>query len=548
MAKQTWTIMVYMAGDNNLSSDMAYSLNEITDLSADLGIQGGDEVKMTAFYDSGSITMPTFYFDLSNPGNPTRYLAAKTNRPYRTTWERRREEEARNAGDGVEKEEENLEINSAQAYSIMNFVDWCVNEKSYKADNYALIFSGHSFGFHGHSFLRDESSASYMTIPKFKWTLEQINGTKLLNRKISILGFDSCVMSMLETAYEFREFADFMVASEGSIPNAGWSYGNIIRKLSVKDDAADAKTVAQKLVRAYVERHKYTENGQSSAIGGNSIDISAWDLSKVRSLAVAANELGKVFHSKLNLPTKKDGFDEVDLVVYEQLNRAILQSHWNSQTYMHNQCIDLKDFCLQMRIELSCLGNQVMTIFPEVTQIDNEVRSNLATQIQEIENACDSVIEAVDNCILLCGFSGEDYQFSNGVSLFFPWSELSYVITRSRYEKLEFTENIGRNWDDFLAFYVCLATKRLPRGFDFPKVFEVLSSQENLNRDNLPLKRDNLPLKRDNLPLKRGEVGNYLEHFGKMKNFPLQWDVSGYSHEFETKSVCQYFEWLKSKK
>ena len=39
--------------------------------------------------------------------------------------------------------------------------------------------------------------------------------TVLLGKRLSILGFDSCVMGMLEVAYQFSPFTDTMIASEG---------------------------------------------------------------------------------------------------------------------------------------------------------------------------------------------------------------------------------------------------------------------------------------------------------------------------------------------
>ncbi len=544
---QEWTIMVYMAGDNNLSSDMAYALGEIKSVANDLGITPNDRVSFLAYYDSGALTVPSFNFDFTNPAAPIRKITNKeTIKRFRTKNELKALA-AKHAG--VTVEDESVETSSATAYGIMNFVDWCINQQGHKATNYALIFSGHSFGFHGTSFMRDENPVSYMTIDRFKWALEQVVGEQLLGQKIGILGFDSCVMSMLEIGYEFRALADFLVASEGSIPNAGWGYGNIIRHFAANTSPKEAREVAEQLVKSYIERQ------QDSAIGGQSIDISAWDLGKVEAVAKAVNDLGKTLYTKLNLPAKGNDLLAADIVVYEQLNRALLQSHWNCQTYMHDQCVDLKDFCQQLLIEHLCLEKQIETIFGAAAiagETGNVIRENFWQQIAEIKTALQNVISAIDACVVLCGFCGEEYQFSNGISLFFPWSELAYFITKSRYEILEFTKEIGRSWDDFLAFYVCLATKRLPRkeGWSFQIGFEKLtelSAEQSLNRDNLPFKRDNLPFKRDNLPFKRGESGGYLEYFGRLKNFPLYWDVSGYAKDFNEDSGCKYFEWLQNR-
>ena len=43
----------------------------------------------------------------------------------------------------------------------------------------------------------------------------------LLGKKLDVLGFDSCVMGMLEVGYQFNNVAKTLIASEGSVPSAG---------------------------------------------------------------------------------------------------------------------------------------------------------------------------------------------------------------------------------------------------------------------------------------------------------------------------------------
>ena len=50
--------------------------------------------------------------------------------------------------------------------------------------------------------------------------------------KIDVIGFDACLMAMLETAYALRDSGSVMVASEELEPGDGWSYDNFLRRLS----------------------------------------------------------------------------------------------------------------------------------------------------------------------------------------------------------------------------------------------------------------------------------------------------------------------------
>jgi hypothetical protein len=63
--------------------------------------------------------------------------------------------------------------------------------------------------------------------------------------------------------------------------------------------------------------------------------------------------------------------------------------------------------------------------------------------------------------VLKSCYSGAAYQYSYGVSIYFPWSQIS-----SRYENLDFVKDSStRGWLQFLKTYTEL-TRRRPRGFD----------------------------------------------------------------------------------
>ena len=59
--------------------------------------------------------------------------------------------------------------------------------------------------------------------------------TELIGQKLDILGFDSCVMGMLEVGYQFYDVAKTMISSEGSVPSAGWTYAKILGCLGRED-------------------------------------------------------------------------------------------------------------------------------------------------------------------------------------------------------------------------------------------------------------------------------------------------------------------------
>ena len=63
--EKEWTIMVYMAGDNNLSEYMAHALGDIGDVGYGLRRPSENNVNLMAFIDSSSLTTPSHYIDFS---------------------------------------------------------------------------------------------------------------------------------------------------------------------------------------------------------------------------------------------------------------------------------------------------------------------------------------------------------------------------------------------------------------------------------------------------------------------------------------------------
>jgi len=398
--------MIYMAGDNNLSADMAYALADIREVMRDKG----DKLNLMVYYDGAAIDAPTFYCDFTDYDNPVFIPARTVRKAFKTN---------RNQNDFPEFDE-----NTAAVTSVRNFVNWCVNDtsivyeknghlltetcKGKSAEKYALIFSGHSSAFQNLSLMVDSSSNYYMTIPKLRWALEDMTDPQgsLLKQQIDILGFDSCQMGMAELAYEFSKSAKILVASEGNLPSAGWSYGSILSNLiSPESDevVVDEKEVARGFVQQYIEKQS------EFLIGGVSVDIAALDLTdnKIDTVIKNLNTLGNSLIEQLH---------NSDTKIREELEKVIQLAHLECQTYMFDQNVDLKDFC---GILLRHIGN-----FSEDTKL--------------IED-CGNLIKAIDDCVLLCGFSGGAYQFSNGISAFFPWTIRSYFMSKGNYTKLKAT-------------------------------------------------------------------------------------------------------------
>lgn len=494
--------MIYMAGDNNLSTDMAYALEQIKSVTSHT-----DKINIFVYYDGFSSNVPTMYCDFSEQNVINYYRSFKI-----------KDKLIKREG-----ETDQVNENSASVNNIINFVDWCVNKvehtvehtvenkvekvtvKGRRANRYAMIFSGHSFGFQDQGLFRDEKANYHMTLRKLRWMFERITKKEpelhhiakiqqmeetenwspekyiertspILGQKLSILGFDSCVMSMLEIGCQFREIAETMVASEGSIPNAGWSYaqmllGKIVSSNAevtntasvssansveipnggalVSDDGDDdvfiqylpsSKAIAAGFVEAFIiHQNKFS-------LADISVDMSAWDLTKV-------GELENALHDMVESILKC--FEDENSIAYKQLKRILMQTHWECQTYMFDQNIDLGDFC-------KLLAAEIESVKTEFQSLDKATYDKEISVLVNLGDLCKKVYEKIIDCIILSGFSGGEYQFSTGISMFFPWSWASYKVSRANYERLTFVQmnKTGKIWNEFLQKYLGKINRR----------------------------------------------------------------------------------------
>jgi hypothetical protein len=458
MNQKEWTIMIYMAGDNNLSVDMAYAMEQIKGVAA----QGADSPNLFVYYDGNSPAIPTLYCDFSEAGKPRYVRSYKVPDKLYTPLSKKENE------------------NAADQRSIINFVDWCVNrvevenedgEVSYgrRADKYALIFSGHSLGFQDIGLFKDETSGKSMKMMDFYWVLCRLTGNKkeldamadregfedenrkaatkkLLGQKLDLLGFDSCVMGMLEVGYQFNDKTKTIIASEGSVPSAGWTYAKILGCLArEKNHNIETRRVAELFVEEFIRsQDAYT-------VGGVSVDMAAWDMSRFDELAGAFDDLADVLI---------DCFADETSRVYRQMERVILQVHWKCQSYMYDQNVDLGDFC-----EL---------LDKECGQVIEDLGGGDDLEILEgVRSMCQVVLKELRKAVIQSGFSGGGYQYSNGISIFFPWSREGYEVSKKNYESLFFAKEAKRrrkSWTVFLKKYLYEVTLRQSE----PANFEVV--------------------------------------------------------------------------
>jgi hypothetical protein len=384
------------------------------------------------------------------------------------------------AVDGPKEKEEFNEINTGNPGALSGFIQWAIADPKKQRDEtvlgdcrakyHALILSGHGSGATGDRFLADESSQDTLTIKELHRALSDarllvaLTGNRSLSastlkRRLSrvkkeaednsrdlpeefkfnseklpedfkfdpkdfrfnILGLDACFMSMAEVCYQIRNHVDFVVGAEGFEPEFGWPYDRVLEKVAdlsgeLKEEEEKEVTpeiLARAMVEVYVDHYADYEK-----TAGRAIDLAAIDTSRVEGLVEPVTNLASQLTEALDS---------------RFLREQIVLAHWEAQSFKFQEYVDLKDFC-----------DRLMT---RLKKLSRRTPKNQQGLRKEIVGTCSEVDKAVKQCVVLSMCCGWQYQFSYGLSIYFPWASVA-----DRYEDLAFVSKT--KWDEFLKSYI----------------------------------------------------------------------------------------------
>jgi len=244
----TWTVMVFLNGDNDLENQAIADLNSME------MVGSTDKVKIIVQYDSLQ-------------GSTVRYLIRKDTNPIEIT---------------SPVLQELGEVNMGDAANLVDFIGFC--GKNYPADKYALILWNHGSGIKGKNISFDQTSFNdSISIPELGQALLEAKAT--LGAPINFLGMDACLMAMVEIAYEIRESSHLLIASQESVPGEGWDYASLLGSLTV-NSAMDEIQLAQIAADSYI-----------SQFPSENINISVTDLNRLDQLTAEIGQLSRAIFS-----------------------------------------------------------------------------------------------------------------------------------------------------------------------------------------------------------------------------------------------------------
>lgn len=246
----------------------------------------------------------------------------------------------------------------------------------------------------------DDNARDFLDSVELKRVLKLLKQT--LRRKIDVLGMDACLMNMAEVAYQVREGADFLVGSEEVEPGEGWPYHTILADLATQPTLSP-REVSAALVNRYLAAYNARDGVTQSAL----------DLAQSETLRTAVDQLAQALLPSLADPTAR---------------AAIVQARTQVQSYAMPAYIDLVDFC-----------NLLSPQFPQ----------------SPISAACQAVLTATNTgqFVVASGYKGKPVSHSYGVSIYFPTDQVS-----SLYRNLDFAKKSV--WDSFLRAFIKATARR----------------------------------------------------------------------------------------
>lgn len=451
--KAAWTVMVYLAGDNNLTSECMFALTEMKQAKL------VEQINVIAEFDPSDPYLPTHRYKINRAGERkdiygdifdcARYDGEKKevvfNEESKKAYALSKQRESARISSQAEFDKASFrasdsdtvitdDTDTGSPVPLYNFISFCIEK--YPAERYMVVLSGHAAGTERDYLLKDESSARSLTFNELKQVLTRVKEDDLDGKLIDMVGMDNCLMSMAEICYELRGLTEVVVACESFSPTSGWPYRQILERLSrdfVNPELPTASSVTEEAAKAIVD--EYVNYYSTYWLAGLSVTQSALNVCKVEKLRDEVNKLAREMEKAL---VEESGSRKINHRIRKERGFAnsLLLAHWETQSYNGEQYVDLYDLC-------DCLESRV--------------------EPDAVVKQCRVLKEFIRNeFVLKSCYCGAGYQYSYGVSIYFPWAQ----VTPS-YWNLDFVggrENLD-GWGSFLEVYTDL-TRRMPRGCD----------------------------------------------------------------------------------
>lgn len=460
-----WTIMVYLAGDGNLS---AHCISVLQELAA---VDYKNRVRALACFDSNTpAAKGSRYLEISRKRHSaTNQFDWKLHNVLIPPEDRGHAIETPDfCGPKFEGQSGSAITRAAAAEGVKRFINWAV--ENYESEKYMLIFVGHGPLVASNTFLAKENPPSFLRLADLSNVLSEQFGPRH-NRKLSILACNNCVMNGIETAVEVKDLCDYMIGSQGMMLAAGWPYKEMIRVV-VDHSEEKPEVIAREMLKVCAR------NLIDFALMDRSSDQALCDLTKLKendNVLTAILDLVAVLTDGLALERDK-------ALRYPAICDAVKLARLEAQSYWNETFVDLYDFCerlLKKCDDMAVAHSGVLTELGFVNKCRPEDFRNtgLVGKLKDVVASCLGVLKAIKQMVPESYYIGPELQYSHGLSIYFPWTrpERPYFFTRigegdnefrlrtpfQTYREYKFDRSSG--WTTFLESFFKATLRRVRR-------------------------------------------------------------------------------------
>jgi hypothetical protein len=349
--KRKWTFIVYMAADNDLESFAIDDLNElenapwkgqpVTVLALLDRASGGDQT-------NGDWTDTRLFEITQDPGGSNGTIISKRI-------------DCPPLGITANTETE-LDMSSRSVLS--NLIDFV--KVPYSAENYGLVIWGHGTGWRA-----SENPAATSIEPVKAIAIDDTSGSNkymplislgmaVSGKGLNVIAFDTCYGALLEVAYELRNSASYLVASEGTVPSTGWNYSSLFNAFFAS--GLTASSFCDVTINQFRTQYQ----------GVSGTQISKINLSHIPSLASSFDAFA------LSLAQGLTKMSSRDAVLSQILNNV---RSYHAASYPCDMYIDIKSFAL------------LMQSYPSLATLDPAQQSTIYSTATAMLSSCNTAIE-----------------------------------------------------------------------------------------------------------------------------------------------------------
>ena len=292
-----WTVLVYMAADNNLEK---YAIDDIKEmLSADIS----EEVNVIIQVDRAS-----GFYDLGVGG----IADWQTMKRFKVTK-------------GVLTEVADLgEQDTGEVATLRDFIRWGFS--TYPSQHRFLVLWDHGNAWQGYG---GDDTSDHDLLDQTE-LVEAVKQGLSEAKTVDLMGFDACLMSTFVNAQAMQAYTRYYVASEELSPGSGWDYTAVLDYLSKHPDAS-ATALGGTVVNSFYE--------QARAEGKHKqVTSSLLDLNEIANLKTNFDSLTMLLDSQM---------DAAKTSITTARSKAVAFGYYADPKYSYHM-IDLGDFARRL--------------------------------------------------------------------------------------------------------------------------------------------------------------------------------------------------------